>query len=936
MGNKSVRNGRKAVRKGMKKESQATLDYLMSWGWVLMIIVLVLVILYSLGLFQIPSAPTIISGFQGITMQAAQANYTMMVVKLTNNYNQFINITGITVTVGGNSYSSYNCLNNILSTGQSTLCRVSVSISSSSFLSKIQISFAPYQSSIYEVSNGTVSSTLVSGAIPLNSQLTYFVEKGLPYGSAFTVDYNTSTNSTIVSNIKNNVSFNLPFGSYYFSVPAVAYQGCLSLPSPSSGTHSTGVEELILFTSNCTTTFSETGLPSGQTWQVTYNGTTATNSTGSSIYMFVKNVANAAISYTATAKSDSLSCVSYATPSIQLGSSYTFNAWDCTTTFSETGLPSGQSWYATFDGTTLNTVSTGSTTSLTQTDITQVTAYTAEGYSSNLNCYSYVTPSLYQGSYISSSYVFNAWDCTTTFVDNAFSNKPQSAASQWTIKYDGVRASTSSTSAVVVNKDVSQVNVFTFQTPFTEKGILCTGPTASVQMGITYDIGEAWVCDTMIAGNDILSEFPPPTSVLNSLSSYSPDSFQSIVYNPTNNLFYATDPPAHSVVIINDSTDSVIKTISPYSGAYPTGLIYANGYVFVTIANNGGSNTFCANCNSSLDVISGTSFLSTNISIGQDNLYLPTGGYNPDANTLWIPTYIKSGPEISIFHATSSAAYINSLGSPWGSNALWGTGANVAYNPNLHAMYISGQYPASSVTSAHAEIAAYWANNGSCLACTIDMSSVLGSDQIDNIFYIPYRVKNVGHTDFIYAQSFNAASPNGTTVGTLNLSNTGSPSSFSMSSDLAAFYDGAYNSGFAYPWSWYYTLNCPQYKGFLCITSTVLHGTSSANPNSNNVSVTIGNNASAIGGVITGPVTVKFQAINLPSVSWSVIYAGLSETSSSSDIIFAVPSGNTYSYSIQSPICDSGSNTLYSPSVSSGSASAGDIISISFSPSGSC
>ena len=165
--------------------------------------------------------------------------------KITNNYNQFINVTGITVNVNGNTYTAFYCLDSIISTGQSTLCRMPLSIPTSSYLSKIQISFTPYKSSIYEVSNGTVSSTLVSGAIPINNQLTYFIEKGLPYGSTFTVNYNTSTNSTTVSSTKQNVSFNLPFGNYYFSVPSITYQGCVSKPLPAAGYHSTGVEEVI-------------------------------------------------------------------------------------------------------------------------------------------------------------------------------------------------------------------------------------------------------------------------------------------------------------------------------------------------------------------------------------------------------------------------------------------------------------------------------------------------------------------------------------------------------------------------------------------------------------------------------------------------------------------------------------------------------------------
>ncbi len=416
------------------RKYQAALDYLMSWGWVLIIIVLALVILYSLGVFHIPAAPTIISGFKGITMQAAEANSTMMVVKITNNYNQFINITGVTVNIGGNSYTSYSCLDTIISTGQSTLCRVPVSIKTTSYLSNVQISFTPYKSQIYEVSNGTVSSTLVSGSIPINNQLTYFIEKGLPYGSTFTVTYNTSTNSTVVSSTAQNVSFDLPFGDYQFSVPEVIYQGCSSIPSPTSGVHSTGVEQIIQFTSNCTTTFSETGLPSGQTWQVYYNGSTVSNSTGNSIKIDTNNTKNAQLSYTAVAKSGNLACVSYNNPSVSLSSSYTFSSWTCTTTFSESGLPSGYTWTVSYDGSS-GSASTGSSIPITQNSITTVSSYTATATVSDLSCSSSI--SAQQGSAVT----FSSWTCTTTFSESGLSS-----GDSWNVSFaDTTKSSTGST-----------------------------------------------------------------------------------------------------------------------------------------------------------------------------------------------------------------------------------------------------------------------------------------------------------------------------------------------------------------------------------------------------------------------------------------------------------------------------------------------------------
>ena len=1065
---RNIKNKHNKKRVNTKKsnedrEAQAALDYLMSWGWILIIIVLVLLILFSLGVFRVPSAPTIISGFQGITMQAAQANSTMMVVKITNNYNQFVNITGITVNVNGNTYTSYYCLDSIISTGQSTLCRVPVSIPTSSYLSKVLISFTPYKSSIYEVSNGTVSSTLVSGAIPINNQLTYFVERGLPYGSTFTVNYNTSTNSTTVSSIKDNVSFNLPFGSYYFSVPSVTYQGCASTPSPSAGYHSTGVEQVIAFTSNCTTTFSETGLPSSQTWQVTYNGTTKSSSTGSTIQIKTNNTANAQVYYTATAKSGNLACVSYKTPSIRLGgsytfsawnctttfsetglpssqtwqvsnydgasssladtgspasitqtgittisdytataksgtiscvsdpsitaeqgtsgntfttwqctttftesglpssqnwnttydsasainntgkqisftqsgittvssynseayssnldcnsyvspsilqgSSYTFNAWDCTTTFSETGLPSGQDWYATYDG-TLPTVSTGSSTSTTQKDITTVSYYTGEGYSSNLACVSYDTPSEYQGS----SYTFNAWNCTTTFVDTGDSVGMQQFSTQWTIKWNGQRGEASNGNLITFsNHDVSSVGTYSYQQPFTQNNVLCVGNSGNAEMGTEVKLGANWECYTMIAGNEVFSEFPLPnanyaqtvsTSPGSNSEAYSGNNAYSIVYDPQNNLYYVA--LYQDVMVINDSTDAEVAVINPpYPDAYPAVLTYANGLVFVL-------NTACPSAKpggcsdtSTVNVISGESYLSTNTSINGGVLTFQMG-YNPDANTLWIPTYTSSGvPEIAIVQADSSATFNNYLGNPWNSNSLWS--GNPVYDPNNKEIYVSGSYGSTDFSGAHAEIAAYWAVNGSCQDCTIDLSSAIGSE-VWTQAYIPFRVYGVGHTDFIYAGTGGSSEDK---IAMLNLSNFNSIPTFTLDDDiLTSYYDGAYNSGYAFPWSWFYTLNCNQNSVGTCTSDPILYGTSTENPSSSNLSIGLDNNdtAGAIGGVVTDPVTVKFESFGLPGgTGWGITYAGYSEDTTSQNLTFAVAPGNSYTYKlVEDTVC---------------------------------
>jgi len=839
-----------------KRGAQAALDYLVSWGWVLIVIVLVLVILFSLGIFKVPSAPTIITGFQGITMQAAQANSTMLVVELTNNYNQFVNITGITVNVNGNNYTSDSCLNTIISDGQSTLCRVPVSIPTHSYLSKIQISFTPYKSTTSEVSNGTVSSTLLSGSIPINNQLTYFLERGLPYGSTFTVNYNTSTNSTVISSIKDNVSFNLPFGKYYFSVPTVNYQGCVSVPSPSSGDHSTGVGELILFTSNCTTTFTETGLPSGQIWQVSFNGTTKSTSTGSSITIKTNNTQKAYSSYVATAKSDSLSCVSSFTPSVSLGSSYTFSAWNCTTTFS----------------------------------------------------------------------------------NPSFANSPENKASQWTMSFDGERLETSSTGMSFIQDDVSNVGTYSFQ-PFTEGNILCTGDYQSAQMGGSYTLGENWLCYTALiptfnsAGDseiDVIPEFYPAT-VLSTISSnipsnafdYNSGGFPDMVaYNPNTNEFYIPMGSRNSILVLNDSTDQIVTTISTYSGAHPIGIYYANGYVYVLNANGILSSD-------TIQVINGNSFTSANTSIG----ILDELGYNYYTHYLWIPNSNTStnSYEISTVEADSQATFDNSLGSPFSADFL----VNPGYCASNVAMYVPG-----TDTSGDGEVEEYNAVNGQEIS-TISVNSITSTPS-QAVCVPPTTNDGFGQ---LYVAGLN-------NIAVINVSNNAVNTPFSsLSSDALLYYDEVPYMSSDLPGSALYALNNTNGNGnsstlyYFDPNRLIFDGVSTLN---------VGYNATGIGGVKAGesvdtsnpssgtsieePIVATFYS-STPPASWSVNLAKYGWSSSSGNSAVVIPlaynNGHEYKYSIPI-VCDFNSNVEYEASPSSGTIQAGQTINVTWIDVGSC
>ncbi len=917
-------------RSNGKISAQAALDYLVSWGWVLIIIVLAIVVLFSLGIFKVPTAPTIINGFQGITMQAAEANSTMMVFKITNSYNQFVNITGVTVDVNNNNYTSYSCLNSLISTGQSTLCRVLVSIPTSSYISKIMIAFTPYKSNIYEVSNGTVSSALVSGSLPINNQLTYFVERGLPYGSTFTVNYNTSTNSTSVSSTNNKVSFNLPFGNYYFSIPSVSYQGCNSIPTPVSGYHSTGAADLISFRSNCTTTFTESGLPSNQQWHSNYDGLSPSASTGSPSIVTQTGITTVSL-YTAEGYSNDLSCNSYNAPSISEGSSYAFSSWNCTTTFTESGLPSNQYWKVNYGGATNSIISTGSSTQFINNDITTVSQYTAEGDSNDLSCNSYNAPSISEGS----SYAFSSWNCTTTFIDDGFTSPLQNLSHQWTIKWNSVRGTSTSSIISFTNTGISNVATEPYQQPFTEGTVLCTGPSGSAYPGSLINLGientgSNWICDVIaisMSPNIIkfVPEFYPSNVILDSITVPSSNAFVSqygmsgqLAYNPNTNEFYVPMPGDGAVALINASTATYLGSISFGSGVV-IGTYYQNGLVFVLDSPSPSLHT-----NYSVLVINGNTPLKTNTTIS----YTASGfAYNAATNSFWIGSTALGANSIYVVAANSTANLIDiitaSFINPQNSGYLTGP---AAYDPNNHEMYVSG---VTSDIGGAGEIQLFY-SNGTAVGSPININSTTSNP--GQVVYTPYSVKNTGGTDHIDVVGLAGFPPDSLTIIDDSTNTvTGSIALPSYSAQL--FYDGAINSGFAFPGSDLYTFYCPYSSSTgLCDSGSILSSTFANDPGVGDVNLTLSNtgseNVSTLGGVITQPTTITFLESGLPSnIGWAASIAGYSFTSSTSYIIAPVAINGGYSYSfLINPICSG--TTLYSSNATRGSASAGQVVKV--------
>ena len=172
-----------------------------------------------------------------------------------------------------------------------------------------------------------------------------FTESGLPYETQWSVTIDGLTNSTT----SDTVSFYLADGSYTYEPDTPINEGGLQFQTSSSGTVNvngpTGVQ-IDYQQTEYTTTFVESGLNSGTSWSVSFDGSTE-SSTGSTI-SFTSTAGTYSYTvypptgYTANPESSTITVSS----SSEIGITFTYTATTAyTLTFSESGLPSGTIWY---------------------------------------------------------------------------------------------------------------------------------------------------------------------------------------------------------------------------------------------------------------------------------------------------------------------------------------------------------------------------------------------------------------------------------------------------------------------------------------------------------------------------------------------------------------------------------------------------------------
>lgn len=266
-----------------------------------------------------------------------------------------------------------------------------------------------------------------------------------PHPGGITVQQtSTWTNpGTIAYSTTSTISVQTPTGTYPYYIPTLSNStgSCTTTytPSPQSGsfTAGNGVSTTFGKNTNCTTWFSESGVPSADysSWQVVYNGVTKSAAPGTSIRFY-----SSPGSHAATFSLPGYSC-SAPNNNYNAGSNYTIGSWSCTTTMTY-GEPTsgyvGSYWYLkTASGKTgYSTSLTGSITFSDSPGTDYLIGGVGNTYLSAYDCwFGGASSFIVGGSYATTSYGY--WDCQTTFSATGLATYvSNNSYAQWGINYN--------------------------------------------------------------------------------------------------------------------------------------------------------------------------------------------------------------------------------------------------------------------------------------------------------------------------------------------------------------------------------------------------------------------------------------------------------------------------------------------------------------------
>ncbi len=416
------------------KKGQTVVESLMTYGWMIVLVAAVLIVVFLLGLFSplhFISPSSTISGFTGVKVTAVIANYSYMEFYLTNSLSVSVNLNKFSLLYNNTRLSNVSCQYLTLSPGQNSICFTKLKLANTRDTVSLGITFA-ISSVINASSNGTMSFVPTNINLPLPSIITEFSEEGLPTGSQWWVDFKGANHTSTGTEI---LFASVP-GNYSFIVGNTSFNGCTFTALPSSGYSEAGLLNNIIFINSCAATFIEKELPLGTKWKVEYAGVNQSSTTNLLVFT---NEKRGTYPYSVN---DSIvaGCIYQPSPSsgsLAVGQyQYIRFLGECTTTFTESGLPSGYKWNMSFDGlgkenTTSNIYYFGSPGNY------SYSISTLSNSSSYPVCSTTYTPSPSSNTVAAGSTVLITFSaettCTTTFTESGLPS-----GYQWDVTYNSI------------------------------------------------------------------------------------------------------------------------------------------------------------------------------------------------------------------------------------------------------------------------------------------------------------------------------------------------------------------------------------------------------------------------------------------------------------------------------------------------------------------
>ena len=209
-----------------------------------------------------------------------------------------------------------------------------------------------------------------------------FSESGLPGGLVWAVTLGVSTSQTTTDGSTDTVGFFVANGSYSYSIPDIGgwHQGTMAYHGTVVVSGAAISEPTLLYLQvKYSVSFSESGLPSGQTFQVTLNGTTHSLLTDGATDSLAFSQPNGSLAYhVADVPGWHQSTLAYVGHVTVSGATLTvttlvFSQVTYSVSFSESGLPSGKTFAVTVNGVPKSLTTNGALDTLTWTGLTNGT-----------------------------------------------------------------------------------------------------------------------------------------------------------------------------------------------------------------------------------------------------------------------------------------------------------------------------------------------------------------------------------------------------------------------------------------------------------------------------------------------------------------------------------------------------------------------------------